>query len=91
VNEAAQTTVAGAGAAGTPEGTPEQTQTSEQTQTPEAAGTQEVSRRMSRKVSLEVRGFPTQEIPQDLTYHWSDEDLTHYLPEDRYLPEDLTY
>jgi ribosomal protein L16/L10AE len=51
----------------------------------------EVSRRMSRKVSLEVRGFPTQEIPQDLTYHWSDEDLTHYLPEDRYLPEDLTY
>jgi hypothetical protein len=58
VTEAAQTTAAGA--AQTPEGTqrPEQTQTTaaetaqrpEQTQTPEAAGTQEVS----RKVSLEV-------------------------------------
>ena len=56
-------------------------------QTPEAAGTQEVS----RKVSLELRGFPTQEIPQDLTYRWSQEDLSHYLPEDCYLPEDLTY
>ena len=61
-------------------------------QTPEAAGTQEVS----RKVSLVVRGFPTQEIPQDLTYRWS-QDLTHYLPrayylpEDCYLPEYLTY
>jgi hypothetical protein len=64
VTEAAQTTAAGA--AQTPEGTqrleqtqrPEQTQTTaaetaqtpEQTQRPEAAGTQEVS----RKVSLEV-------------------------------------
>jgi hypothetical protein len=59
-------------------------------QTPEEASL-EVSRRMSRKVSLEVRGFPTQEILQDLTYRWSQEDLTHYLPEARYLPEDLSY
>jgi hypothetical protein len=105
VTEAAQTTAAGA--AQTPEGT----------QTPEAAGTQEVSRKVSlevqtpeqtssevgrrmsleacsevsRKVNLELRRFPTQQIPQELPYRWSDEDLTHYLPEDRYLPEDLPY
>jgi hypothetical protein len=60
--------------------TPEQTQMPEQTT--EAAGTQEVSRRMSRKVTLEVRRFPTQEIPQELPYRWSEEDLTHYLLED---------
>jgi hypothetical protein len=131
VTEAAQTTAAGA--AQTPEGTqrleqtqrPEQTQTTaaetaqtpEGTQTPEAAGTQEVSRKVSlevqtpeqtssevgrrmsleacsevsRKVSLELRRFPRQQIPQELPYRWSDEDLTHYLPEDRYLPEDLSY
>jgi hypothetical protein len=125
VTEAAQTTAAGA--AQTPEGTqrPEQTQTTaaetaqtpEGTQTPEAAGTQEVSRKVSlevqtpeqtssevgrrmsleacsevsRKVSLELRRFATQQIPQELPYRWSDEDLTHYLPEDRYLPEDLAY
>ena len=125
MTEGAQTTAAGA--AQTPEGTqrPEQTQTTaaqtaqrpEQTQAPEAAGTQEVSwkvslelqtpeeassevgRRMSleacsevsRKVSLELRRFPTQQIPQELPYRWSDEDLTHYLPEARYLPEDLAY
>ena len=67
-------------------------------QTPEKASS-EVGRRMplearskvSRKVSLEVRRFATQEIPQDLPYRWSQEDLTRYLPEDRYLPGDLTY
>jgi hypothetical protein len=89
VTEAAQTTAAGA--AQRPEQTQttaaETAQTPEQTQTPEAAGTQEVS----RKVSLELRRFPTQQIPQELPYRWSDEDLTHYLPEDRYLPEDLAY
>jgi hypothetical protein len=89
----------------------------EETQKPQAAGTQEVSRKVSLgvqtpeeassevgrrmsleassevswKVSLEVRRFPTQEIPQELPYRWSDEDLTRYLPEDRCLPEDLTY
>ena len=51
----------------------------------------EASSEVSRKVSLVVRRFPTQEIPQDLTYRWSQEDLTHYLPEDCYLPEYLTY
>ena len=76
-----------------------------QTQTPEAAGTQEVSWKVSlevqtpeetssevgRRMSLELRRFPTQQIPQELPYRWSEEDLTHYLPEDRYLPEDLSY
>jgi hypothetical protein len=119
VTEAAQTTAAGA--AQTPEQTqrPEQVQTTaaETTQTPEAAGTQEVSRKVSlevqtpeerssevgrrmsleacsevsRKVSHELRRFATQQIPQELPYRWSDEDLTHYLPEARYLPEDLAY
>ena len=46
-------------------------------------------------MSHELRRFPTQEIPQELPYRWSDEDLTHYLthylPEDCYLPEYLTY
>lgn len=78
VTEEAQRTAAEA--AGTPE----------EKQTPEAAGTQEVSRRVSlqassevsRKMSLEVRHFPTQQLPQVSTYHWSQEDLTHYLPED---------
>ena len=67
-------------------------------QTPEETSS-EVGRRISleacsevsRKVSLALRGFPTQEIPQELPYRWSDEDLTHYLPEDRYLPEDPSY
>ena len=67
-------------------------------QTPEQTSS-EVGRRMSleacsevsRKVSLELRRFATQQIPQELPYRWSDEDLTHYLPEDRYLPEDLAY
>jgi hypothetical protein len=85
VTEEAQTTAAGA--AGTPEETqrPEGTQTPEaaqwpeETQRPQAAGTQEVS----RKVSLEVRRFPTQEIPQELPYRLSQEDLTRYLPEDQ--------
>ena len=68
-------------------------------QTPPEETSSEVGRRMSleacsevsRKVSHELRRFPTQEIPQELPYRWSDEDLTHYLPEDRYLPEDLAY
>ena len=72
-------------------------------QTPPEETSSEVGRRMSleacsevsRKVSLELRRFPTQQIPQELPYRWSDEDLTHYLthylPEARYLPEDLAY
>jgi hypothetical protein len=52
----------------------------------------EASRRMSRP---EVRRFPTQQFPQDLTYRWS-QDLTcrwrkdppHYLPADYYPPQD---
>ena len=68
-------------------------------QTPPEETSSEVGRRISleacsevsRKVSHELRRFPTQEIPQELPYRWSDEDLTHYLPEDRYLPEDLAY
>jgi hypothetical protein len=68
----------------TPEGmqTSAEAQTPEETQTPAGTGTQEVSRRLSRKVSLEVTRKvsllkvrllkvsrkPTQEILQDLTY-----------------------
>jgi hypothetical protein len=105
VTEAAQTTAAGA--AQRPEQTqrPEAAGTQEvsrkeslEVQTPEQTSS-EVGRRMSleacsevsRKVSLELRRFATQQIPQELPYRWSDEDLTHYLPEDRYLPEDLAY
>jgi hypothetical protein len=54
-------------------------------------GPEETSSKVSRKMSLEVRRFPTQQLPQVSTYRWSQEDLTHYLPEDRYLPEDPTY
>src|SRR5215217_397503 len=72
--------------------------TPEETQTPEEAGTQEVSRR----VSLEASRFPTQEIPQDLTYPWPQDPphylpqnyylpRAYYLPEDCYLPQDPTY
>jgi hypothetical protein len=49
--------------------------TTAEKQKPEGAGIQEVRRRvsleasleLSRKVSLEVRQLPTQQIPQDLT------------------------
>ena len=106
MTEGAQTTAAGAAQRPEGTQRPEQTQrpaaetaqTPEQTQTPEETSS-EVGRRISleacsevsRKVSLELRRFPTQQIPQELPYRWSDEDLTHYLPEDRYLPEDLAY
>jgi hypothetical protein len=47
-------------------------------------------------VSLEVRRFPTQEIPQDLTYPGSRDlsyrwrkDLPENLPQGYYLPQDL--
>jgi hypothetical protein len=103
--EQVQTTAAET--AQTPEGTqrPEAAGTQEvrrkvslEVQTPEQRSS-EVGRRMSleacsevsRKVSLELRRFATQQIPQELPYRWSDENLTHYLPEDRYLPEDLAY
>jgi hypothetical protein len=99
VTEAAQTTAAGAAQTpeGTQTQTPEAEGTQEvsrkvslEVQTPEETSS-EVDRRMSleacsevsRKVSLELRRFPTQQIPQELPYRWSDEDLTHYLPEDR--------
>jgi hypothetical protein len=70
----------------------------EAAETPEEAVTRELSRRVSleeslevsRKVSLEVRRFPTQEIPQALSYRCR-KDLPEDLPEDCYLPEDLSY
>ena len=43
---------------------------------------------MSRKVSLEVRRFPTQEIPQALSYRCR-KDLPENLPQDYYPPQDL--
>jgi hypothetical protein len=79
--------------------TPEETQTTaaeaqtpEETQTPAEGGTQEVSRRLSRKVSLEVNRKvsllkvrllkvsrkPTQEILQDLTYCQPPKQNTYY-------------
>ena len=82
-------------------GTPKETQTPEAAGTQEVSRrvsletSSEVSRKVSlevqtpgeasSKVGLEVRRFPTQEIPQDLPYRWS-QDPTHYLPEDYYLP-----
>jgi hypothetical protein len=56
------TEAAGAAAAETA-GATEAMGTTEEAQKPEGAGTQEVRRRMS----LEVRQFPTQQIPQELT------------------------
>lgn len=46
----------------------EETQTTEETQ---------MTQELSRKASLEVSPFPTQEIRQELTYRWP-HDLTHY-------------
>jgi len=62
----------------------EAAETPEERQIPEEAVTQEVS----RKVSLEVRRFPTQEIPQALSYRWR-KDLPENLPQDYYPPQDL--
>jgi len=62
----------------------EAAETPEERQIPEEAVTQEVS----RKVSLEVRRFPTQEIPQALSYLWR-KDLPENLPQDYYPPQDL--
>jgi hypothetical protein len=62
----------------------------EAAETPEEA----VTRELSRRVSLEVRRFPTQEIPQALSYRCRKdlpENLPQDLPEDCYLPEDLSY
>ena len=67
-------------------------QTPEETQTPVGTGTQEVSRRLSRKVSLEVTRKvsllkvsllkvsrkPNQEILQDLTYCQPPKQNTYY-------------
>ena len=73
----------------TPEGmqTSAEAQTPEETQTPAETGTQEVSRRLSRKVSLEVNRKvsllkvsrkPTQEIRQELTYCQPPKQNTYY-------------
>jgi hypothetical protein len=82
--------------------TPEERQMPEEAVTRELSRrvSLEESLEVSRKVSLEVRQFPTQEIPQALSYRCR-KDLPENLPqdyyplqdlpEDCYLPEDLSY